>query len=240
MALIHERLIKVLADLPAIGKNQTFNAPGQKWNFRGIDDVLPAVNELLGRHGVAMLPRVESFEHIASPIEGKKDAQWRFVVIEWTFIAEDGSFIVTSSCGEANDTGDRATQKAWTSAQKIALNMVFSIATKEFSEGDIDHPREDELLQDTGERLVEAPAPGGWPSAETAAAAHVAFQDEIKKLSEAVKKQLGSSKMKTWTEQKGYTWPLTMPQFEEAKAFVAFLVTEEQQGIADEAQAPNQ
>jgi len=53
---IHQRMIAIIDELPAIGKNQRNEE--QKFNFRGHDDVLNALTPLLAKHGVVIVPRV--------------------------------------------------------------------------------------------------------------------------------------------------------------------------------------
>ena len=53
---VHVALARALAELPSVGKTQR-NAQ-QGYNFRGIEDIANAVNPVLGRHGLVILPDV--------------------------------------------------------------------------------------------------------------------------------------------------------------------------------------
>jgi hypothetical protein len=53
------------------------------------------------------------------------------LLVSYTFMAEDGSSVITSMAGEASDSGDKATSKALSMALKYALFQTFMIPTGE-------------------------------------------------------------------------------------------------------------
>src|SRR5258708_2305790 len=124
---VHRRIIDVLADLPAIGKNQRNQQQG--FNFRGIDDVLDELNPLLAKHGVFFVPEV--LERLESTRETRSGGTlWvTNLHVRYTFYGEAGESVVAGGRGEGTDSGDKATQKAMTGAMKYVLFQVFAIAT---------------------------------------------------------------------------------------------------------------
>ena len=55
-ATIYQRMLAIIGELPAIGKTE-FNEQ-QKFHFRGHDAVMNALNPLLAKYGVFMVPEV--------------------------------------------------------------------------------------------------------------------------------------------------------------------------------------
>ncbi len=156
---IHERMISILGDLPAIGKNQKNQQQG--FMFRGHDDVLNALNPLLAKHGVFVVPNVLERE---TAQRQTKSGSTMFEVnlhVQFTFYGESGDSVFCSTWGEGTDSGDKATNKAMTMAFKNALNQSFSISTVENKDADAETPPEStgRVAQSTGEAKGITPAP---------------------------------------------------------------------------------
>ncbi len=137
---IYERLNRILAELPAIGKNQ--RNPQQGFMFRGHDDILNALNPLLAKHGVIVVPDV--LERVTSQRETSKGGVMYEVNlhVRYRFYGADGDYVEASTWGEGTDMGDKATNKAMTMAFKNALNQTFAISSAEFKDADAETPEE--------------------------------------------------------------------------------------------------
>lgn len=133
---VHEALARIVAELPAIGKNQRNVEQG--FNFRGIDDVLNALNPLLGRYGVHYLPDVLERVATVRTTRGGSSMYEVNLHVRYTFYGPAGDEVAGSGWGEGTDMGDKATNKAMTGAMKYVLFQVFAIATAEQSEIDSD------------------------------------------------------------------------------------------------------
>lgn len=129
-------MARVLADLPAIGK--TRKNVQQGFLFRGIDDVLDALNPILGKHGVFYVPDV--VERIAEERPTKSGGVLYTVHlhVRYRFYGPRGDYVEASGWGEGTDSGDKATNKAMTGAMKYVLFQTFAIATEEQSQNDSD------------------------------------------------------------------------------------------------------
>lgn len=138
LATIAQRLCAVLADLPAIGKNQQNTAPGQNYSFRGIDDTLIQLNVWMARHGVTIAPLAGELR-TEQRTSGKGNPVYcSYVHMTYEFIGMAGDKIVTSFWGEGTDSLDKATSKAAQAAFKYCLFQAFAIATKEAVDADAD------------------------------------------------------------------------------------------------------
>lgn len=128
MALIHEKIIALLASASAVAKDQ--RNVEQKFNYRGIDAVVNAVSPLLKEHGVAVLP-TKILEHEIQRFENKtgKLVTDTKLTIEYTWIAEDGSTFVTEAAGYGRDHADKGTAKAASVAFRTLLLQSLALPT---------------------------------------------------------------------------------------------------------------
>lgn len=155
---IHECLGRVLAELPAIGKTQQNREQG--FAFRGIDDVLNALNPLLSKYGVFYVPDV--LERVVNHRTTRSNTTMYEVNlhVRYTFYGPAGDSLAASGWGEGTDMGDKATNKAMTGAMKYVLFQVFAIATAEASELDSDLHSPGETTaghaDDRGQQLAQA------------------------------------------------------------------------------------
>lgn len=137
---IYESITKIIEEIPAIGK--TKENIQQKFKYRGIDDVMNAMQPLLAKHKVFIVPQV--LEQTREERQTQKGGTLIYSIckIQYTFYAEDGSFVSAITIGEGMDSGDKATNKAMAIAMKYALFQVFCIPTDEMKDPDAETPPE--------------------------------------------------------------------------------------------------
>jgi hypothetical protein len=117
-----------------ISKDRT-NTQGASYKFRGIDDVYNTLSPLLAEHGLCILPRMLSREHVERQSQKGNALFYVTVHADFDFVSsEDGSKHTVTTYGEAMDSGDKATNKAMSAAYKYAAFQAFAIPT----EGDND------------------------------------------------------------------------------------------------------
>lgn len=137
---IYESITKIMSEVPAIGKEKT-NLQ-QKFKYRGIDDVMNALQPLLAKHKVFIAPEVLEQTREERDTKSGGTLIYSICKIKYTFYAEDGSSIVATTIGEGMDSGDKATNKAMAIAMKYALFQVFCIPTEEMKDPDAETPPE--------------------------------------------------------------------------------------------------
>lgn len=123
-------LSKVMEDVGAVRKTE--RNTHQSFNFRGIDNVVNAVSPALRKHGVVVVPHVNSSE--AETVEiGQNRTRMGYVRVNvtYTFYAHDGSNIATTVVAESMDSGDKATAKAMSVAFRTALLQTLCLPTDE-------------------------------------------------------------------------------------------------------------
>lgn len=155
---IYESIAKIMEEIPAIGKGKTNKTQGFK--YRGIDDVMNALQPLLAKNKVFIVPQI--LEQTREERTSSKGGNLIYSIckIQYIFYAEDGSHIEAITIGEGMDSGDKATNKAMAIAMKYALFQVFCIPTEEMAKVDPDGDSPEVLKQEPEWPVEESPKIG--------------------------------------------------------------------------------
>lgn len=136
--MIYKKINDIAKDIDCLGKDGKNKQQG--WNFRGIDAAYNYLHPILSKHGVFPVPCVleeKSEEKLSSK---GTTLFYRRLNVKYTFYAEDGSSIEATVIGEAMDSGDKASNKAMSIAQKYAFLQIFTIPTEEEKDPDMQSP----------------------------------------------------------------------------------------------------
>lgn len=126
---IYGALARVMADVGTVSKRRKNQQQG--YQFRGVDDVVAHVQDVMAEHGVVCVPCVlEREREMVATKSGGQMASVRLLVAHH-FYAEDGSSVTCTTLGEAMDSGDKASNKAMSAALKYALTETLLIPTYE-------------------------------------------------------------------------------------------------------------
>lgn len=228
---------RIVADLPAIGKNSEMSQ-GAKFKYRGIEDVLNALNPLLSKYGVFVVPHEVTFlSETIRTTKGGGVMQATRLKVAYRWYGPMGDFIPAGGTGEGADSGDKGTQKAMTSAFKYMLFETLCISTEEGNASDVDRSVSDERVltpQEERKQAFEASGdtvPNGWESFEEFDEAHQTVQIGLKKASDefrtAVKERRAAA---------GLPWPMTKDQMDEFLTIVLELraASDEFEAVAPE------
>jgi len=129
---IVERILKVMKSVGAITKDRA--APQQMggYKFRGIDDLLNALQPALLDGGVLVVPYMRNLQREERVTKSGATQIYTLVDVEYRFYGSEGEeSIVARVVGEGQDTGDKSANKAMSSAFKNAIIQVLSIKTEE-------------------------------------------------------------------------------------------------------------
>ena len=137
--LIYKKIIEVMADINAIGKDRRNQQQG--FQFRGIDDVMNEMHSSLAKCGVFVLPKVLEETRTTGKTSRGGDMFYTRLKINFGFYAEDGSHVDAVVIGEAMDTGDKASNKALSIGLKYAMLQVFCIPTEDEKDPDAVSPQ---------------------------------------------------------------------------------------------------
>ncbi len=132
-------MASVQEELDAIKKDQK----GFGYKFRGIDQVLNALNPLFKKHKIITTRRNLVATRNIRPVVGKDSKTKDFIEVEmkaeYVFKSlVDGSEIVSEGFGEGQDSsgGDKASSMATSNSYKYVIFEMFNIATEEQKDSD--------------------------------------------------------------------------------------------------------
>lgn len=131
---IYQAIPAIMSEINAVGKNKKNTQQG--FMYRGIDDVMNAINPALVKNKVFIVPEI--IEQTREERKSIKGANLIYSIcrMRFKFYAEDGSSIEAVTIGEGMDSGDKATNKAMAIAFKYACFQVFCIPTEEMRDPD--------------------------------------------------------------------------------------------------------
>lgn len=125
---------KIMDEIGAIGKDKKNQQQG--FMYRGVDDVMNALQPMLTKHKVFIVPEVIEQSREEKTTKSGSTLIYSICRIQYTFYADDGSNVVAVVVGEGMDSGDKATNKAMAIAFKYACFQVFCIPTEEMPDPD--------------------------------------------------------------------------------------------------------
>ncbi len=135
---IHAAINGVMQDIGAIGKDKKNQQQG--FNYRGVDDVMNALQPALVRHKMYVVPEVLELNRMERTTDKGKTLLYTVVKVKYTFYTEDGSSVSATVIGEGMDSADKSANKAMSIAFKYACFQVFCIPTEEMIDPDAETP----------------------------------------------------------------------------------------------------
>jgi hypothetical protein len=165
-AKIYSAIPAIMAEVGAVEKSRKNTAQG--YAFRGIDEVYGALQLVMAKHGVFVVPVVLTQDWGERPTKGGGSMLRVVTTIRHTFFASDGSSVEAVTLGEGMDSGDKSANKAMSVALKYALLEVFCIPTSD--------PKDPE--NDSHELAAPEPTPAARATAQ-ASDAQTDYSDQL-------------------------------------------------------------
>ena len=144
---IYSLIGKAMKEIGAVVKESVNKTQGFK--YRGIDAVMNALNPVMSKYGLFIVPEVleqtrEERQSVKTVwdndakrnVEKTTNLLFSILKIRFTMYAPDGSSISSVIIGEGMDTGDKATNKALSIALKYAAFQIFMIPTEDVIDPD--------------------------------------------------------------------------------------------------------
>ena len=120
-----QAITEIMTELGGVPKGG-YNSE-QRYNFRGIEDLLVRLNPLLAKYGVVIVPDViERFYEARTSAKGTQ-GHCAHLHVRYTVYGPGGDSITLSTWGEGVDYSDKGTNKAMTAAFKYALLQLFAV-----------------------------------------------------------------------------------------------------------------
>ncbi len=133
---IFQLIPAIMGEIDAVGKNKKNQVQG--FMYRGIDDVMNAINPALVKYKVFIVPEVLEQSREERKTNKGTPLLYSICKMKFKFCAEDGSCVEAITIGEGMDSGDKATNKAMAIAFKYACFQIFCIPTEEMKDPDSD------------------------------------------------------------------------------------------------------
>jgi len=126
-APVHVAWSRVMHDVQWLGKNRK----GDKYMYRGIDDVMNLVGPAFRKHGVMVIPT--GIEPTFTVINTKSGASMNYcrATVQFTVYGPTGDSFQATVLGEGFDTGDKSGSKAQSIALRTLLINGLAIQTNE-------------------------------------------------------------------------------------------------------------
>jgi len=140
---VYECIAAVSAEISQTGISKSRKNQQQGYSFRGIDEVFNALAPLLAKHHLVILPRILSRECVERTSKSGNAQYFVTVEAEFDYVsAKDTSKHTVRTFGEAQDSADKATNKAMSAAYKYAAFQTFCIPTEGDNDADATTPEE--------------------------------------------------------------------------------------------------
>ena len=159
---IYNTIIAVMDDLGAIPKSRQNKQQG--FLYRGVDDVMNALNPIMVKHGLFVVPEILSYQREERTTKTGGNLIYSIITVKYTFLVKDGSSVSAVVVGEGMDSSDKSSNKAMSAAFKYAMFQVFCVATEEMVDPDGDTlPNSEKVSKKPATRT---PSTGGEPMTE--------------------------------------------------------------------------
>lgn len=157
---IYKRLVEINKEVEPIKKEKTNQQQGFK--FRGIDDVMISLHDLLAKHDVFITSEILGSTATERQTKSGGVLFYKEIDYKFNFFTTDGSSVSTTVRGEAMDSGDKGSNKCISIALKYALFNMFLIPTAETAKADPDaethevapHPQQSKPKELTPEQIA--------------------------------------------------------------------------------------
>src|SRR3990167_10346104 len=130
------KLAEIMADTIRMPKGER-NPQG--WSYTSVMDMLDEIRPAMAARGIVMVPDVESCEWTEGQSQRGTATTTCHMTVRWTLYGSDGASISFRTVGEALDTSDKATGKAMTAAQKLAVSKLVMMTTGDAEDIDASH-----------------------------------------------------------------------------------------------------
>lgn len=112
---------RVMGEVRAIGKGDTFGSGTTSYRFRGVDSALNAFGPACRLHGVLVLPVHVETAYRDVKTSGGKPSRECTVTVTYRIIGPTGDSIEVQSAGESMDSADKGTAKALSTSLRSLL-----------------------------------------------------------------------------------------------------------------------
>jgi hypothetical protein len=129
MPNIYAAITACMAEIDPISKAK--HNQQQNFNYRGIDDVMNALQPIMVKNKIFAVPQVLEEKREERTTKNGGNLNYSILKVKYSFYADDGSSIDAIVIGEGMDSADKSSNKAMAAAFKYACFQTFCIPTEE-------------------------------------------------------------------------------------------------------------
>lgn len=160
------------------GALQAEKSGGVPFAFRGIDATINHLSPKLKEYGVVVVPTVK--DRVTTQREvGTKTITQSDLLVDYTFYAPDGTHVVATTTGLAQDFADRSAAQAQSVAYRVALLQVFKLPTTDKEPEVVGEEVQAAIASEKSKPASNAPAQNAAPAVPKAV---TDLKDEISAL----------------------------------------------------------
>jgi len=138
MPMVCGLIQQAMNEIGAIGKDSAATNYNGKmmYKFRGIDAVYNALNPVMAKLGLFIIPEVLDQKREERQSTNGSTLIYSILTVKYTMYAPDGSSVSGIVIGEGMDSGDKASNKAMSAAMKYFCFQTFMIPTEDQIDAD--------------------------------------------------------------------------------------------------------
>lgn len=130
MPEIHIAISKCMDEVGFVSKSRTNDL--QKYKYRGIEEIYASVQKVFAKYGIYSVNTILSERSEERTTKNGSHLIYRILHIRHRFYCSaDSSYIETETIGEGMDSGDKASNKAMSVAEKYSIIQLLKIPTSE-------------------------------------------------------------------------------------------------------------
>ena len=135
-------LAEIMADIKPMFKSEQAGSGSYGYKFVSVNSMLDIARPKFAEHGIIFYGDVETIDRNYSNTRNGNEQVTVYLHVRW-FLSNGTDEISFRTIGEAADTGDKATNKAYTAAQKQAVSKLLMMSgTDDDADRDISPPDE--------------------------------------------------------------------------------------------------
>lgn len=138
---VHSCVLAVMKLMGTVGISKDSENQAQRFNFRGIDDTLNAMNGPLVAAGLVIYPSVKDIRREERVTKSGGTMTNTVLVVDYRLVSShDGSEMLVTFAGEASDSGDKGVSKALSMSLKYFFFQTFCIPVEGMDDSDSQTP----------------------------------------------------------------------------------------------------
>lgn len=137
-----QKIATIMGDIKPMLKTERAGSGSYGYNFISVNAMIDIARPKLAAEGIIFYGDVETIERVTSQTRNGNEQVTVYLHVRW-FLSNGTDEISFRTIGEAADTGDKASNKAYTAAQKQAISKLLMMSgTDDDSDREISPPDE--------------------------------------------------------------------------------------------------